>query len=402
MFVKSFCLAVGLTFVSSAGGWVPVLAYAQTVTMDGRISPEVVKGAKENLEDSAASIRELLTDIDDADQESGYITKGKADYQNRLNKKLSALLSNLTGQTYADARADLLKLDAAISDERTKISDLRTSLRFAEKGNGTLSVTDKALFRTAAPGSENDINSQISRHQERVSTYDQSRNEVIDGFSAYLADTFRFDLDRERTTALLYQANGGTIVQAKAILETLSALEQTLAGGASDGDDPAATQKYYSVAAVSRLVIVRMYQMHLADYDEIWLPKLAEIEQRNDRLIEETRQRMGGASAGARTQLQANLEVQRKVKEAVLGYRNILLERRKVTTTALAKAEEDAAVAVNSLKTIEGVFALSAEMLSNTKEYNALMSIEAPELIPLNDGEMSKQYLEISTQMAGA
>lgn len=399
--MKNFCLATGLTLVGLASGWIPDFAYAQSAAMDTRFPPQLLRNAKDSLEDSATKILELLADIDAADEESGYITKGKADYQNRLNKSLSSLLSSLTGQTYANVRDELLKLDATIADERTKISELRTSLKLADKGNGTLSVADKALFRTAAPGSENDINSQISAHEQRLANSNQSRSEVIDSFSAYLADTFRFHLDREQATALLYQANGGTIVQAKAILETLSALEQTLAVEASEGDNPAATQKYYSVATVSRLVIVRMYQMHLADYDEIWLPKLAEIDQRNDRLIEETLQRMGGASAGARTQLQANLAVQRKVKEAILGYSNILLERRKVTITALAKAEEDAAVAVNSLKTIEGVFGLSAEMLSNTKEYNALMSIEAPELIPLSEGEMSKQYLEISSQIAG-
>ncbi|MDZ4328873.1 MAG: hypothetical protein U1A73_28235, partial [Pseudomonas sp.] len=184
--------------------------------------------------------------------------------------------------------------------------------------------------------------------------------------------------------------------------ETIVALEQHLRVGLDEQSSAATVQRYYSVAAVSRLMLVRMYQLHLEQYEARWLPRLAEIEAENTQLMAATRTSISEAKAQTqRAQLKNNLSIQEKTREAIGVYQNLLEKRRQNTLRGLAMAEGEAAVAINTLKTLEGVFGLSAEMFSNTSEYEALMGLSTPELLPI-DGEMLDQNFIALNQKLGA
>ena len=83
------------------------------------------------------------------------------------------------------------------------------------------------------------------------------------------------------------------------------------------------------------------------------------------------------------------------------AYRQMLEERRALTERGLEVARADAAMALNTLKTLEAAVSLQSTMLWSQSEFEALRGIEPPELIPIDDEEMFQRFLDVSRELAG-
>ena len=88
------------------------------------------------------------------------------------------------------------------------------------------------------------------------------------------------------------------------------------------------------------------------------------------------------------------------VAEVIDAYRAMLLEREALTRDGLEVARADAAVALNTLKTLEAAVSLQSQMLWSSSEFESLMEISPPELIPLDDEEMFHRFLDVSRELA--
>lgn len=255
-------------------------------------------------------------------------------------------------------------------------------------------------MREAASGSENAIKRQIAEAEAEIDVARKARDQSIAKFAEEMAMRFGFIMSREQATALLYQVNGYSIVQSKIVFETIVALELYLREGIDEQSTATTVQRYYSVAAVSRLILVRMYQIHLEQYDTRWLPRLSDIAAQNAKLMAATRSAIGDAkSQNQRDQLRNNLEIQERTGEAINNYQNLLEKRRQTTLRGLSMAESEASVAINTLKTLEGVYGLSAEMFSNTSEYETLMELSSPELLPLDGETLDQNYIALNEKL---
>jgi hypothetical protein len=208
------------------------------------------------------------------------------------------------------------------------------------------------------------------------------------------------EITTEEAEAALYQVNGVTIVESAVAFEVVRKIEERLREIRQATDDDAVLRRYYAVAAVTRLLIQRLYERHLESYEEEWLPRLAEIEERNDRLMAETEGAIRTADDSRRPIYEGNLEVQRQVDEVIDQYRAMLEEREELTRRGLAVAQADAAVALNTLKTLEAAVSLQSQMLWSREEFETLMEIAPPELIPLDDEEMFQRFLDVSRELA--
>jgi hypothetical protein len=208
------------------------------------------------------------------------------------------------------------------------------------------------------------------------------------------------EITPEEAEARSYQVNGVTIVESAVAFEVVRKIEERLREIRAVTDDDAVLRRYYAVAAVTRLLIQRLYERHLESYEADWLPRLAEIEGRNDALMAETEARSGRRTPSA-AGLRGEPEVQRQVAEVIDAYRLMLEQRRDLTEQGLEVARADAAVALNTLKTLEAAVSLQSTMLWADSEFEALRGIEPPELIPLDDEEMFQRFLDVSRELAG-
>ena len=154
------------------------------------------------------------------------------------------------------------------------------------------------------------------------------------------------------------------------------------------------------MAAITRLIIVRMHERHLGSYDQVWLPRLDALAADNRALIEETtRLRDAATGEGRRDAYEANLDVQGQIADAMTRCRAVLMERSDRTEDSLTTAREDAEVAVNTLKTLKSAVQLSGLMTQRLEEFTRLMSVDAPTLLPLDDEAMFERFLDISRQI---
>jgi hypothetical protein len=352
------------------------------------------------IEDDLGAIRGIIAAMEDAPATSIPFVTDRVDLQRSLNRHLDGLLRFILGDDYAESRARLLALDATLAAAAERAAEARVERLSAPKGDGELTLLDRAMGRTAAPGSQGALDAEIAALEAGIREREAERDALIDAFRDRLAGDWGLSLDRDEAEAVLYQVNGATIVEAAIVFDVIARIEARLREIQAVAGDERVMRRYYAVAAVTRLLIVRLHERHLRDYAEVWLPRLAAIEGRNDRLMTETADAAQQAQDPARrAAYEANLAVQRRVDAVIDAYRTLLAEREDMTRRGLAIAEQDAAVALNTLRTLETATSLSSEMLWSASEFEALMSLSAPELLPL-DPETFDAFRDVSRELA--
>lgn len=351
------------------------------------------------IEDDLDAMRDIIAGMDAAPEHALPLMSDKEDYRDDLNRQLDRVLGLVLGDLYGESRAALFALDEEREGLDARIAELRIDRITAPRSADVVGVVDRTLNRHA-PGSIEAIDAEIALLQAQGEELARRRAALLRDFADRLLVEYSVEITPEEAEAALYQVNGVTIVESAMAFEVVRKIEERLREIQGVTEDESVLRRYYAVAAVTRLLVQRLYERHLQDYEEEWLPGLAEIEARNDRLMAETEAAIGTADEGRRPLYEANLRVQEQVAEVVDAYRAMLLEREELTRKGLEVAEADAAVALNTLKTLEAAVSLQSQMLWSSEEFESLMEISPPELIPLDDEEMFQRFLDVSRELA--
>ena len=374
---------------------VATLMAASPVWAEGRDVAPVI-GAIENDLDT---MRDIIAEMDAAPDHALPLLSDKQDYRDDLNRQLDRVLGLVLGDLYAESRAALFALDEEREGLDARVAELRIDRITAPRSADVVGVVDRTLNRFAE-GSIEAIDAEIAQLEAQGEELERRRAALLKDFADRLMVDYGVEISPEEAEAALYQVNGVTIVESAMAFEVVRKIEERLREIQGVTEDDAVLRRYYAVAAVTRLLVQRLYERHLQEYEEDWLPRLAVIEERNDRLIAETEAAIGEADEGRRPLYEANLRVQQQVAEVVDAYRAMLLEREELTRKGLEVAEADAAVALNTLKTLEAAVSLQSQMLWSSSEFESLMEISPPELIPLDDEEMFQRFLDVSRELA--
>lgn len=346
--------------------------------------------------DQLPDIRNTVRKFDEA-PEGGWLTyfdKGK--YQSDLNKALDYSLTAIAPGLYQATRTRLLELDKGIYQGKAERSELAIKMDLARE-NVEPTLVDRALMRTAPKGSREDYEQQITKLDAEIEAVRQERDVIIENFRERLEDEYEITLEFKQAEAALYQLNGTAIVEAVVVGKVLLEVEKRLHAILSKGIDPSVARKYHGISAINRLLIARMHERHLASYKEDWLPKLDKIERENKHEADEIKKVLRKAkSASNEAVSRANLKLRENMADIIVSYRNILLARQKTTMKAHEAAMEDARVALQTLKALETAGELGILYGESAAEFNALMQIKAPDLIPLDDESVLEQFIDIS------
>jgi hypothetical protein len=354
----------------------------------------------DGIEGDLGAIRGIIEELDTARATPLPLVRDREDVREDLNDQLDTILTLVLGDLYPQSRARLFALDGELERAGERIAGLKVDRITAPRSADTVGVIDRTLNRFA-PGSIEAIEAEIAALEAQRAELERRREALLRNFAEELFARYGVEITAEEAEAALYQVNGVTIVESAVAFEVVRKIEERLREIREVTDDDAVLRRYYAVAAVTRLLIQRLYERHLDSYAEDWLPRLAEIEARNARLMAETEAAIQGADAQRRPVYEGNLEVQRQVAEVIDAYRQMLEERRALTERGLEVARADAAVALNTLKTLEAAVSLQAQMLWSREEFETLMEIAPPELIPLDDEEMFQRFLDVSRELAG-
>jgi hypothetical protein len=372
-----------------------LLLSAAPAWSDGPDVAPVIEGIEEDL----GAIRGIIEEMDTARATPLPLVRDRDDVREDLNAQLDTILTLVLGDLYPQSREELFALDAELERVDERIAELQVDRLTAPRSADVAGFLDQTLNRHA-PGSVEAIEQETGALERQRAELEARRTALLRRFAEELFAIYGVEITPDEAEAALYQVNGVTIVESAVAFEVVRKIEERLREIRTATDDDAVLRRYYAVAAVTRLLIQRLYERHLQSYEEEWLPRLAEIEARNDRLIAETEEAIRTADDGRRPVYEGNLEVQRQVDEVIDAYREMLAGRQELTRRGLEVAQADAAVALNTLKTLEAAVSLQAQMLWSRQEFETLMEIAPPELIPLDDEEMFQRFLDVSRELA--
>lgn len=346
--------------------------------------------------DQLPDIRDTLRKQDEASEGGWFNYFDKSKYQADLNKALDYALKTIAPDVYQRSRSRLVELDKALKLGAAERSELVISRDLApEKIEPDL--LDRALLRSVPKGSREDYEQKIAKLDSEIEAVRHERDDTIQSFREILEDEYEITLQTKQAEAALYQLNGTAIVEAVVVGKVLLEVEKRLRTILAKGIDTSVARKYHGISAINRLLIVRMHERHLASYTEDWLPKLEKIEKENMREVEEIKKLVRGAkSASNEAVSRANLKLRENMADIISSYRNILLTRQNTTMKAQRAALEDAEVALQTLKTLETAGELGTLYGESAAEFNALVQIKAPDLIPLDDESVLEQFIDIS------
>lgn len=349
----------------------------------------------ERLEEDLDGIAETLRSRESA-PDTAFIGRDKNDYTERLNGYLDEAFGLVAPDLHDEYRRRLDVIEESIAEgDAVRPGLMIDRLSAPEEGSGP-TLMDRALGREHARGSREEIDQQITEIDEARAALVAERDALIAEFAGRLNAEYGLDVTSEQARAALTQVDGAMMVEAAIAMRVLGAMEERLREITEGGLDPAVANRYYGVAAISRLLVARMYERHLQDYDETWLPRLAEMRADHDRLMADTRAKMRVADGNLRRQYQANLAVQERVLAALRAYGDVLARQRAATAQGLGGAVERADLALNTLRTLESAVVLSNVMSETMGEFEALTGLGMAPLLPLDDEEIFEQYLGIS------
>lgn len=358
--------------------------------------PKLFRGLERHYDKGKATLERFSK----AEEKGGFLRKGRSDYLRALNGVLSTLLDSYTAGIYSKSKEDLQEVDARLEKERHELDELRHQLLFAVPGKGAPSMMDRALLRDYTLNSEVHLGKRIATAEKQIELLEVSRAKILIAFCKEMQNVYRWSIDEKQATVLLYQANGESIVQAVEVVRIVTQIESMLAKLRKQSANPDNLRKYYGMAVMTRLMVLLMYEAHIADYDQKWFPALKRREDSNEKLMTETRALMKGELFnGASAQLIRNQKIQKNTAAAIAQYTQVLLQRLQRTKEARDTVAMEAELALNTFKTLEDAIGFAADVAAFDFDHDALSTLLPSDLVPLDDDDLAPLYREISLEL---
>ena len=227
------------------------------------------------------------------------------------------------------------------------------------------------------------------------------RSKLVHTFRDSLENEFGTILDLKQCEALLYQANGNDLLGAIAVARRLTEIEGRIRTVLLNSNTDITTKvrvKYYGLALIVRLTVERLTERHLRNYDEKYLPALAELEEDNIRIRRENIRLL--SELEDRRHVEHNIRTLDKARAAIDKYRAVLKRKRKAVNRMLKDAARDAKVARSTLRTLEHAISVGDIASRALAEFHSLSQVSAADLLPLDDEKLYEDYLDISRSLA--
>lgn len=328
------------------------------------------------LNDELQDIRENIKAKNAAPQSGGFLEKDKADYQEDIDAIMDKALGLVVPDTFEMWSEQLAKIQEARKEAEAKRDALRFQQKFAKTSEG-VGLLGTILGREFETGSVEDIETKLAALDAALVQLGQDQDMVFAGFAQDMQDRYGFILTDTQVKAMLYSVNGALMIEKVAVTGALVEIERLLA---DDKAADATRQRYISIASATRLIHVRMLQQHLVLYNSKWLPRLADYRRETQTLLEKTRRAINVSKEDNRQIYANNFATQERILFVIDQYSAMLERRQRLTEETLDDAYERAEAAINTLMTYELAANLSSVISESTAHYEAVMSLEFPEL----------------------
>ena len=356
------------------------------------------------FQENFASIRETMDAIDSAPETTSIwrpFTRDKDSYHTKLNGYLDDAISLLLPKDLINFRTEFKRIDSDLELLREAKSNLEADRAFGRASRADASRLEKTI-RSVLP---DDISRLVFGDdvEAQLRELKAQRKELVAIFRDSLENELGTNLNLKQCESLLYQANGDDLLGAIATARSLTELEgriRTVLVESNDVFSENVRVKYYGLALIVRLTIERLTKKHLRNYDEKYLPALAELADENSDIRRDNIHLLDDLKDGNRLKIEHNNRALDRARTAIDEYRGVLKRKRERVNGMLKDAAAEAKVARSMWRTLEHVMGVVDIASTALDEFNSLSQLSARDLLPLDDEKLYNDYLDISRSLA--
>ena len=355
----------------------------------------------EHFQDSIPAIGRVLADIDSA-PEWTLFSRDKESYGRELDSYLDEAIAHLLPEGHAAIRDELISLDSDLATLREEMFTLAAERSFGGEGSERTSEIGTTIRSLMGEGVSRVVFGQDV--ETRIRDLENRRMTLISDFRRYMNRELSMELTARQSESLLYQVNGKDLVDAIAAARVLTEIEEhvrDVTARAAPDISRTVQLRYYRLALIVRLTIMRLVERHLQNYDEKYLPALAELAADNDRLRTENLHLLAEVDDSEQDRLKIEHVVRALdvARSAIDLYSHVLERNRDRSVRMLEDARRSVNLAQATLRTLEHVVKVQDVAGGALEGFDGLSELKAPDLLPLDDEALYESFVEISRSL---
>lgn len=352
------------------------------------------EASKVDVRDKIDTIRIYVDEISDLKKKElkassfTIISKSKKDYRISIDKVLQEIEPILFDGEVVDYSSKIRVTRKQIEQLKKQKASLNEDLLFApEKGS---------LLKS----SQVEIRSEISRIDELIF----KSNSLIDELEYDLKrkmNALGIQLTRSQIKVMTTRVDGDELARSFAIFDVTKQISKTLGKLVKENSFNAETTvKYYGTYVILSEILGYSQREYINKVKFFYMPALDRIEKE----IEDSISFAENAFKDAKSQtnkniLSSNISSNQFSLEVVNNYKKILSAQIKNLEEALVKTREQISVAYSTYDTAANSANL-VNLISETQdEFNKIMTMQVPDIIPFENSELELKFQEISDQI---
>ena len=336
--------------------------------------------------------------------ESQWFGRDKTSANADIDDYLDDLIERLELPELVGLRQNYFKVEKRIGEERKTLRELREKRLFSvsEEASTLMKYTPTDTLKTWTASTRADFDQLIEAHEKNLVELEKSLLELRSGMSDELAKA-GVKLDPEQLDFLYTTVTGEDTIRAIMLFNSATAvskqLQHLMENNAQDFD---AVKRYYGMATILHRMVVKIQENFIYKLEQIYMVQLKTYKVEAKKSLEDAKRLKATADKEQRKVLDKNIEANQLALEAIDRYMNYLQDQAKNSKAILKKAQSREAIAMNTYSTVKVSLDVLSLMQDSQRDFQAFSTMQVPEIVPFDNPEIRKEFLNITQKLNGS
>ncbi len=323
--------------------------------------------------ESALRLHDQHQDLPD----SAWLSRDKKSNQQAIDSLLDETVDILAISHTQGFRQRILKLQQQIQQDKNDIETLQKKKVTAAKPEDYVKKIEE-------------IQHKISQQQKEIEWLKQQYSKELSGIG--------LTLDQEQLDFLLSIIVGDDVIKINIAFHNVKILTEKLENLTNEsGEEIEIARKYYGMYTVLLRVLNSLYNQVIAEIDQTYFPKIQNLMQRAEQLLEQTRAIK--RTKDNREVLSANMRAQKLTMQAAKAYYNYLVMQRNDVIKVRDKLELDLQTANNTYATVQICGELLGMMRFAPQLCGTLVEPKLPVLRTFENYELQNEFAKLTQKL---
>lgn len=321
-----------------------------------------------------------------------------------IDDYLEDLIERLELPELSSLRKNYFKVETRIGEERKTLRELREKRLFSvsEESSALMKYTPTDTLKSWTASTRGDFDQLIEAHEKNLVELEKSLLELRSAMSDELAKA-GVKLDPEQLDFLYTTVTGEDTIRAIMLFNSATAVSQQLQHlMETNAQDFEAVKRYYGMATILHRMVVKIQENFIYKLEEIYMVQLESYKAEAKRSMADAKRLKATADKEQRKVLDKNIEANQLALEAIDRYMKYLQDQAKNSKAILKKAQSREAIAMNTYSTVKVSLDVLSLMQDSQRDFQAFSTMQVPEIVPFDNPEIRKEFLNITHKLNGS